>query len=171
MPELLQKGVTQEQRIDVFEIFALVAKYRSIRFFLATAVHYGWHQKALNFKTALLNADLEQKLFVSQAEGIEDERHPRKVYKLYKALYGLNQASRQWFFCLKSFQSFLRFRSNIADSCLFTSENPPEMLVSCAALTICSPQGKTLMKFRNGLLILNQDIRLRNRTHFRMFFE
>ncbi|GJS18343.1 retrovirus-related pol polyprotein from transposon TNT 1-94 [Tanacetum coccineum] len=43
----------------------------------------------MDVKTAFLNGDLQEEVFVSQPEGFEDQDNPTHVYRLKKALYGL----------------------------------------------------------------------------------
>ncbi|GKB07651.1 retrovirus-related pol polyprotein from transposon TNT 1-94 [Tanacetum coccineum] len=57
----------------------------------------------MNVKTAFLNGDLQEEVFVSQPEGFEDQENPTHVYHLKKALYGLKQAPRAWYDTLSKF--------------------------------------------------------------------
>lgn len=61
--------------IDFFKLFAPVTNYATIRSVLATAVQYGWYLKALDVKTAFLNTDLEEEIFVNQRKGFEDAKY------------------------------------------------------------------------------------------------
>nr|GEZ94766.1 retrovirus-related Pol polyprotein from transposon TNT 1-94 [Tanacetum cinerariifolium] len=50
----------------------------------------------MDVKTAFLNDNLQEEVYVSQPEGFVDADYPNHVYKLKKALYGLKQAPRAW---------------------------------------------------------------------------
>ncbi|KAF5794743.1 putative RNA-directed DNA polymerase [Helianthus annuus] len=91
---LVAKGYSQRRGIDFEETFALVARFETIRVVLAVAAQRGWSLHQLDVKSAFLNGELEEDIYVEQPEGYELKDSSDKVYKLKKALYRLKQAPR-----------------------------------------------------------------------------
>ncbi|GJX12599.1 retrovirus-related pol polyprotein from transposon TNT 1-94 [Tanacetum coccineum] len=91
---LVAKGYRQEEGIDFEESFAPVARIEAIRIFIANAATKNMIIYQMDVKTAFLNGDLQEEVFVSQPEGFEDPDNPTHVYRLKKALYGLQAAPR-----------------------------------------------------------------------------
>ncbi|GKF47470.1 retrotransposon protein, putative, ty1-copia subclass [Tanacetum coccineum] len=50
----------------------------------------------MDVKTAFLNGHLSEDVYMVQPEGFVDPKHPKKVCKLQRSIYGLKQASRSW---------------------------------------------------------------------------
>nr|GEX74797.1 hypothetical protein [Tanacetum cinerariifolium] len=69
----------------------------AIRIFIANATSRNMPIYQMDVKTAFLNGELKEEVYVSQSEGFVDPDHPTHVYRLKKALYGLKQAPRAWF--------------------------------------------------------------------------
>ncbi|GKG18560.1 retrovirus-related pol polyprotein from transposon TNT 1-94, partial [Tanacetum coccineum] len=78
------KGYAQEEGIDFEESFA-------VRIFVAYAAHKSFPIYQMDVKTAFLNGPLKEEVYVAQADGFVDPDHPKKVYRLRKALYGLKK--------------------------------------------------------------------------------
>nr|GEX71549.1 hypothetical protein [Tanacetum cinerariifolium] len=89
---LVARGYRQEEGIDFEESFAPVARLEAIRIFLAYAAHKNMVVYQMDVKTAFLNGNLREEVYVSQPDGFVDQDNPNHVYKLKKALYGLEQA-------------------------------------------------------------------------------
>ncbi|GJR61448.1 putative ribonuclease H-like domain-containing protein [Tanacetum coccineum] len=100
---LVAKGYRQEEGIDFEESFAPVARIEAIRIFIANAATKNMIIYQMDVKTAFLNGDLQEEVFVSQPEGFEDQDNPTHVYRLKKALYGLKQAPKAWYDTLSKF--------------------------------------------------------------------
>nr|GEZ94607.1 hypothetical protein [Tanacetum cinerariifolium] len=100
---LVARGYRQEEGIDFEESFAPVARLEAIRIFLAYATHKNMVVYQMDVKTAFLNGNLREEVYVSQLDGFRDQDNPNHKYKLKKALNGLKQAPRAWYDMLSSF--------------------------------------------------------------------
>nr|AAK50412.1 Putative retroelement [Oryza sativa Japonica Group] len=93
---LVANGYVQQQGVDFDEVFAPVARLDTVRAILAVAADRRWQVHHLDVKSAFLNGDLEEEVYVSQLEGFVEKGKEHLVYELSKALYGLRQAPRAW---------------------------------------------------------------------------
>jgi hypothetical protein len=59
---------------------------------LPFVLYFPWQHK-MDVKTAFLNGDLKENVFMSQPKGFVVKEQEHKVCKLIKSLYGLKQAS------------------------------------------------------------------------------
>jgi len=94
---LVAQGYTQVEGIDFDETFAPVARLESIRILLAIASHLNFKLYQMDVKSAFLNGMLQEEVYVEQPKGFVDPHRPDDVYKLKKALYGLQQPPRAWY--------------------------------------------------------------------------
>nr|GFA81143.1 retrovirus-related Pol polyprotein from transposon TNT 1-94 [Tanacetum cinerariifolium] len=117
---LVAKGYRQEEGIDFEESFAPVARIEAIHIFIATAVSRNMTVYQMDVKTAFLNGELKEEVYVSQPEGFVDPDHPTHVYRLKKALYGLKQAPQAWYDTLLRFLLDNNFSKGAVDPTLFT---------------------------------------------------
>nr|GEY33351.1 hypothetical protein [Tanacetum cinerariifolium] len=91
---LVARGYRQEEGVDFEESFAPVVRLEAIKIFLVYAAHKNMVIYQMEVKTAFLNGNLREDVYVSQPHGFVDPDNPNHVYKLKKALYGLKQAPR-----------------------------------------------------------------------------
>ena len=93
---LVAKGYTQREGIDYEETFSPVAMLKSIRILLSIAAHYDYEVWQMDVKTAFLNGNLDECIYMVQPDGYIQEGQENKVCKLKRSIYGLKQASRSW---------------------------------------------------------------------------
>nr|GEW42378.1 hypothetical protein [Tanacetum cinerariifolium] len=94
---LVAKGYAQKEGIDFKESFAPVARLEAVWIFVAYAAYKSFPIYQMDVKTTFLNGPMKEEVYVAQLEEFVDPDHPEKVYRLRKALYGLNQAPRAWY--------------------------------------------------------------------------
>ncbi|GKD16294.1 retrovirus-related pol polyprotein from transposon TNT 1-94, partial [Tanacetum coccineum] len=116
----LHKGYRQEEGLDFEESFAPVARLETIRIFITNAASKNMTVYQMDVKTAFLNDELKEEVYVSQPEGFIDPECPQHVYRLKKALYGLKQAPRAWYDTLSKFLLAQGFSKGVVDPTLFT---------------------------------------------------
>nr|GEV03677.1 retrovirus-related Pol polyprotein from transposon TNT 1-94 [Tanacetum cinerariifolium] len=123
------RGYLQEEGIDFEKSFALVARLEAIRIFLAYATYKNMVVYQMDVKTAFLNGNLREEVYVCQPDGFVDQDNPNHVYKLKKALYGLKQALRAWYDMLSSFLISQDFSKGLVDPTLFIRRNGNDLLL------------------------------------------
>ena len=94
---LVAKGFSQTEGVDFSETYAPVAKFNSIRALLAIAAAEGYTVQQMDVKTAFLNGELEEEIYMQQPEGTAKPGEEHLVWRLHRALYGLKQAPRVWY--------------------------------------------------------------------------
>nr|GEV88862.1 retrovirus-related Pol polyprotein from transposon TNT 1-94 [Tanacetum cinerariifolium] len=123
-------GKRQEEGVDFEESFSLVASIEAIRIFVANVAHKNMMIYQMDIKTDFLNAELKEKVYVSQPEGFVDQYNPSHVYKLKKALYSLKQALHAWYDMLSSFLNSQQFSKGAVDPTLFTRHAGNDLLLA-----------------------------------------
>ena len=116
---LVAKGFTQKEGIDYTETFSPVSKKDSLRIILALVAHFDLELEQMDVKTAFLNGDLEEEVYMKQPEGFSSSDGEHLVCKLKKSIYGLKQASRQWYFKFHGVISSFGFVENPMDQCIY----------------------------------------------------
>nr|GFA61385.1 retrovirus-related Pol polyprotein from transposon TNT 1-94 [Tanacetum cinerariifolium] len=126
---LVAKGYRKEEGIDFEESFAPVARIEAIRIFIANAASRNITVYQMDVKTAFLNGELKEKVYVSQPKGFVDPDHLTHVYRLKKALYRLKQAPRAWYDTLSRFLLDNNFSKGAVDPTLFTRKTGKHILL------------------------------------------
>ena len=66
---LVAKGFSQKQNVDYFDTFAPVTRISSIRILIVLTSIYKLFIHQMDIKTAFLNRDLEEEIYMLQPEG------------------------------------------------------------------------------------------------------
>ncbi|GJS95159.1 putative ribonuclease H-like domain-containing protein [Tanacetum coccineum] len=125
---LVAQGHRQEEGIDYDEVFAPVARIEAIRLFLAFASYLGFMVYQMDVKSAFLYGRIDEEVYVTQPKGFVDPQHPKKVYKVVKALYGLHQAPRAWYATLSTFLLKHGYRRGTIDKTLFLKKHKRDII-------------------------------------------
>lgn len=89
---LVVKGCSQRAGVDYSETFAPVARFETIRSVISVAASKGYTLRQFDVKTAFLNGDLNEEIYMYQPDGFDDGSG--RVCQLFMSLYGLKQAPR-----------------------------------------------------------------------------
>nr|GEW21832.1 hypothetical protein [Tanacetum cinerariifolium] len=122
-------GTKQEEGIDYDEVFAPVARIEAIGLVLAFASYMGFLVYQMDVKSAFLYGRIGEELYVTQPKCFMDHQHPKKVYKVVKALYGLHQAPRAWYATLSTFLLKHGHRRGTIDKTLFLKKNNKDIIL------------------------------------------
>src|SRR6218665_3960802 len=95
---------------------------KTLRTLLTVAVSKKMQVNHYDVKTAFLNGDIKEELYMNQKEGFAKPDEEQKVCKLKKALYGLKQSTRSWNQKIDSVLKVYGFKQSEADLCLYTKQ-------------------------------------------------
>jgi hypothetical protein len=102
---ITEKGFRQEYGVDFDEIFSPIVKLSTLRFLLGVVAHEDLELLQLDVNMAFLHGDLDEEIYMEQPQGFASPGREHLVCRLRNSLYGLKQASRQWYW---KFDDFVR---------------------------------------------------------------
>jgi hypothetical protein len=108
----------QREGIDYNETFSPVSCKDSFRIIMALVVHYDLELHQMDVKTAFLNGDLYENVYMAQPKGFVVEGKENIECHLKKSIYGLKQASRQWYLKFDETIKKFGFKEN-EDNCIY----------------------------------------------------
>jgi hypothetical protein len=113
---LVALGCKQIAGQDFSEVFAPSIQQSTVRVLLARAAAAGLHVHQIDVKTAFLNGDIEEEVYIKPPATI---RRGHEVWRLNKSLYGLKQAARQWHMKLREKLQAAGYAGSAVDPCMF----------------------------------------------------
>ncbi|RVW63854.1 Retrovirus-related Pol polyprotein from transposon TNT 1-94 [Vitis vinifera] len=116
---LVAKGFTQKEGIDYKETFSPVSSKDSFRIIMTLVAHYNLELHQMDVKTAFLNGNIDETIYMVQPENFESNDSKQLVCRLKRSIYGLKQASRQWYRKLNQVITSFAFKENIIDQCIY----------------------------------------------------
>nr|CAN62301.1 hypothetical protein VITISV_034115 [Vitis vinifera] len=102
-----------------FDTFAPATRITSIRVLIALASIHNLVIHQMDVKTAFLNGDLEEEIYMEQPSGCVVLRKKKKVCKLVKSQYGLKQAPKQWHNKFDHVLITNGYSNNDVDKCIY----------------------------------------------------
>ena len=126
---LVAKGFSQVPGQDYTETFAPVAKMNSFKLLLALAASLKLEIDHLDVKTAFLQGELEEEIFMKQPPMFEESEEEDKVCQLLKPIYGLKQSSRCWNKKFHTTATKLGFQRTRSDYCVYVMRRGKELAI------------------------------------------
>jgi hypothetical protein len=126
---LVCKGYAQIEGLDFDETFVPVARLEAIKMLLAYACHKRFKVYQMDVKSAFLNGDLSEEVYMEQLEGLKLSDNPDLVCKLKKALYGLKQAPRAWYHKLDTYLKDKGFKRGTTDNNMYIKTEDNDFLI------------------------------------------
>ncbi|GJW39705.1 putative RNA-directed DNA polymerase [Tanacetum coccineum] len=128
---LVIKGYRQREGLDYFDTYSPVTRITSIRMILAIAALRNLEVHQMDVKTAFLNGDLEEEIYMNQPEGFIAPGQEGKVCRLVKSLYGLKQAPKQWHQKFDHTMLESGFKINECDKCVYVKDTSSGYVILC----------------------------------------
>lgn len=117
---VVAKGFMQKEGVDYNEVFAPGSNLASLRLLLSIAAADDLDIHQFDVKTAFLNGDLSEEVYMLPPPGVKGPRG-QPVWRLRKALYGLKQAAQAWHAKLKTALTGVGLSISQSDPCLYTT--------------------------------------------------
>ena len=128
---LVIKGYKQKEGLDYFDTYSPITRISSIRMLIAIAAIHNLEIHQMDVKTAFLNGDLDEEIYMEQPKGFIVPGQERKVFRLVKSLYGLNQAPKQWHEKFDSVMMTNGFKINECYKCVYVKNTEHGSVIIC----------------------------------------
>ncbi|GJV68588.1 retrovirus-related pol polyprotein from transposon TNT 1-94 [Tanacetum coccineum] len=125
------QGFRQREGLDYFDTYSPVTRITSIRMIIAIAALRNLEIHQMDVKTAFLNGDLEEEIYMNQPEGFIAPGQEGKVCRLVKSLYGLKQAPKQWHQKFDHTMLESGFKINECDKCVYVKDTSAGYVILC----------------------------------------
>ncbi|CAL1375794.1 unnamed protein product [Linum trigynum] len=165
---VVAKGFTQIYGIDFLDTFSPVAKINSVKALLAVVASKDWHIHQMDVSNAFLHGDLNEDVYMKVPPGIPVP-DKRMVCKLKKSLYGLKQASRQWFAKLTASLLKNGFSQAASDYSMFTKRVQGRMLVVLVYVDDILIAGSSLGDVEQVKIYLGREFKVKDLGELKFF--
>jgi hypothetical protein len=151
---LVANGQRQKHGLDYSETFAPTTNMTTIRTVLAIAAHRDWEIHQIDIKSAYLNAELKDTIYMRAPPGYLKAEDEGKVLLLLRSLYGLKQAGFEWSEELEKFFLDAGFTRSQVDQAVYFRREAEEhtvITVSVDDMAVTSQHLKHIVRFKAQL--------------------
>ncbi|CAI7765575.1 unnamed protein product [Closterium sp. NIES-54] len=113
------QGFNQREGVDFFQTFSPTPKMTTLRVLLHVAAQRDYELHSLDFSTAFLQGSLHEEIWLRRPPGFTESFPPGTQWSLWRPVYGLRQAPREWHDTLRTTLAALGFAPSTADPSLF----------------------------------------------------
>ncbi|CAI7837705.1 unnamed protein product, partial [Closterium sp. NIES-53] len=113
------RGFSQREGVDFFHFFSPTPKMTTLRVLLHVAAQRDYELHSLDFSSAFLQGSLHEEIWLRRPPGFTGSFPPSTQCGLWRPVYGLHQAPREWHDALRTTLAALGFAPSTADPSLF----------------------------------------------------
>ncbi|KAL4353494.1 hypothetical protein GQ457_06G023630 [Hibiscus cannabinus] len=149
--------------IDYIDTFSPVAKMTTFKLLLSLVAVHNWCLFQLDVNNAFLNGMLDEEVYMKLPLGYKtDISGSNLVCKLHKSIYGLKQASRQWFHAFYQVVMQFGFTQSHSDHSLFIKGSGNDMVVLLVYVDDIILAGKDPKLLTDVRIFLQQHFKLKD---------
>lgn len=144
---LVAQGYKQIKGESYDETFSPVVNFGVIRFFFSLLIAFkGWSHIQCDIKCAYLYAPLKETIYMTQPPGFSTKGKESYLCKLNKALYGLHQSGRAWYFEINKILSNIGFNKLEWCNCVYLFQNDIILLLYVDDMVLLSKNETSIHK-------------------------
>ena len=148
---LVARGFSQVYGYDFTDVYAPVAKNTTFRLLLSVASKQNLIVRHYDAKSAFLNANLTEEIFMKQPTGFIQPGEEAKVCRLKRSIYGLKQAARAWNETIHDEILKLDFVQSKFDKCLYVQKDELYLLIYVDDVLIAGRNPIAIEEFMTAL--------------------
>jgi len=165
---LVVKGYTQMEGLDYLDTFSPVAKLTTVRLLLALAALNQWHLRQLDVNNAFLHGELDEEVYMQVSPGLSVP-NSQMVCQLQRSLYGLKQASRQWFTKLSGLLTSHGFKQSHSDHSLFLRFTVSITTILLVYVDDIILTGNSNSEIQDVIMLLDQAFKIKDLGNLKYF--
>ncbi|XP_014489795.1 uncharacterized protein LOC106752595 [Vigna radiata var. radiata] len=145
-----------------------MAKLTTVTLLIALAASNNWFLHQLDVDNAFLHGDLNDEVYMEPPPGLKIHNEGQ-ICRLTKSLYGLKQASRQWFEKVSSFLISANYIQSKSDHSLFIRKTPTSFIALLVYMDDIVLTKNSMMEINCIKELLHNKFRIKNLGELKYF--